>query len=96
LRRGGTQDAPGRYFFNLKKSVHSMEIAGKVFIFTGGASGLGEGTARMLSANGGIVVNADKQAVPLKVAEVSSLIASAMQMVQAAKQAPAWSEWSCQ
>ena len=32
-----------------------MDIAGKVFIVTGGASGLGEGTARMLVANGGIV-----------------------------------------
>ena len=30
-----------------------MEIAGKVFIVTGGASGLGEGTARMLAAKGG-------------------------------------------
>jgi NAD(P)-dependent dehydrogenase (short-subunit alcohol dehydrogenase family) len=30
-----------------------MEIKGKVFIVTGGASGLGEGTARMLAANGG-------------------------------------------
>jgi NAD(P)-dependent dehydrogenase (short-subunit alcohol dehydrogenase family) len=39
-----------------------MEIAGKVFIVTGGASGLGEGTARMLSANGGKVVIADLQA----------------------------------
>jgi NAD(P)-dependent dehydrogenase (short-subunit alcohol dehydrogenase family) len=29
-----------------------MDIAGKVFIVTGGASGLGEGTARMLVANG--------------------------------------------
>ena len=27
-----------------------MEIAGEVFIVTGGASGLGEGTARMLAA----------------------------------------------
>ena len=26
-----------------------MDIQGKVFIVTGGASGLGEGTARMLS-----------------------------------------------
>ena len=34
----------------------SMEIKGKVFIVTGGASGLGEGTARMLAANGGKVV----------------------------------------
>ena len=39
-----------------------MEIAGKVFIVTGGASGLGEGTARMLSVHGGIVVIADMQA----------------------------------
>jgi len=39
-----------------------MDIAGKVFIVTGGASGLGEGTARMLSAIGGKVVIADMQA----------------------------------
>ena len=39
-----------------------MEIAGKVFIVTGGASGLGEGTARMLTAKGGKVVIADMQA----------------------------------
>jgi NAD(P)-dependent dehydrogenase (short-subunit alcohol dehydrogenase family) len=38
-----------------------MDIAGKVFIVTGGASGLGEGTARMLAANGGKVVIADLQ-----------------------------------
>ncbi len=38
-----------------------MEIAGKVFIVTGGASGLGEGTARRLAANGGKVVIADMQ-----------------------------------
>ena len=38
-----------------------MEISGKVFIVTGGASGLGEGTARMLAANGGKVVIADLQ-----------------------------------
>jgi NAD(P)-dependent dehydrogenase (short-subunit alcohol dehydrogenase family) len=38
-----------------------MDIAGKVFIVTGGASGLGEGTARMLVANGGKVVIADLQ-----------------------------------
>ncbi len=38
-----------------------MEIAGKVFIVTGGASGLGEGTARMLAAQGGKVVVADLQ-----------------------------------
>ena len=36
-----------------------MEIQGKVFIVTGGASGLGEGTARMLAAHGGNVVIAD-------------------------------------
>ena len=38
-----------------------MDIAGKVFIVTGGASGLGEGTARMLVAQGGKVVIADMQ-----------------------------------
>ncbi|HSI58297.1 MAG TPA: SDR family NAD(P)-dependent oxidoreductase, partial [Ideonella sp.] len=39
-----------------------MDIAGKVFIVTGGASGLGEGTARMLAAHGGKPVIADLQA----------------------------------
>ena len=38
-----------------------MDIAGKVFIVTGGASGLGEGTARMLQREGGTVVLADLQ-----------------------------------
>ena len=38
-----------------------MDIAGKVFIVTGGASGLGEGTARMLAREGGKVVVADLQ-----------------------------------
>ncbi|WP_140625860.1 3-hydroxyacyl-CoA dehydrogenase [Methylibium rhizosphaerae] len=38
-----------------------MEIKGKVFIVTGGASGLGEGTARMLASEGGKVVIADLQ-----------------------------------
>ncbi len=38
-----------------------MEIKGKVFIVTGGASGLGEGTARMIAAEGGTVVVADLQ-----------------------------------
>ena len=38
-----------------------MDIAGKVFIVTGGASGLGEGTVRMLVAHGGKVVVADLQ-----------------------------------
>ncbi|MBI3368710.1 MAG: 3-hydroxyacyl-CoA dehydrogenase [Burkholderiales bacterium] len=38
-----------------------MQIAGKSFIVTGGASGLGEGTARMLAAGGGKVVIADLQ-----------------------------------
>ncbi|WP_180683169.1 3-hydroxyacyl-CoA dehydrogenase [Tepidicella baoligensis] len=39
-----------------------MDIADKVFVVTGGASGLGEGTARMLAAQGGQVVVADMQA----------------------------------
>ena len=38
-----------------------MDIAGKVFVVTGGASGLGEGTARMLASNGATVVIADMQ-----------------------------------
>ncbi|OZI74458.1 3-hydroxyacyl-CoA dehydrogenase [Bordetella genomosp. 12] len=41
-----------------------MEIANKVFIVTGGASGLGAGTARMLVANGGKVIIADLQDEP--------------------------------
>ena len=39
-----------------------MDISGKVFIVTGGASGLGEGTARALAAKGAKVVVADLQA----------------------------------
>jgi NAD(P)-dependent dehydrogenase (short-subunit alcohol dehydrogenase family) len=39
-----------------------MDIAGKVFIVTGAASGLGEGAARMLAAAGADVVVADLQA----------------------------------
>ena len=38
-----------------------MEIKGQVFIVTGGAAGLGEGTARLLAAQGGTVVIADMQ-----------------------------------
>jgi NAD(P)-dependent dehydrogenase (short-subunit alcohol dehydrogenase family) len=39
-----------------------MDIRNKVFIVTGGASGLGEGTARMLAQEGAKVVIADLQA----------------------------------
>ena len=39
-----------------------MDIAGKVFIVTGAASGLGEGAARMLAREGASVVVADVQA----------------------------------
>jgi NAD(P)-dependent dehydrogenase (short-subunit alcohol dehydrogenase family) len=39
-----------------------MDIAGKVFIVTGGASGLGEGTVRMFAHEGAKVVIADVQA----------------------------------
>jgi NAD(P)-dependent dehydrogenase (short-subunit alcohol dehydrogenase family) len=38
-----------------------MQIQNNVFIITGGASGLGEATARMITANGGKVVIADVQ-----------------------------------
>ena len=38
-----------------------MDIAGKVFIVTGGASGLGEGTATLLASKGAKVVIADMQ-----------------------------------
>jgi len=38
-----------------------MDIKGKVFIVTGGASGLGEGTARMFAREGASVVIADLQ-----------------------------------
>lgn len=38
-----------------------MDIRGKTFVVTGGASGLGEGTARMLASAGGTVVIADMQ-----------------------------------
>ncbi|QIL69277.1 3-hydroxyacyl-CoA dehydrogenase [Diaphorobacter sp. HDW4B] len=38
-----------------------MDIKGKVFIVTGGASGLGEGTARALASRGAHVVIADMQ-----------------------------------
>ena len=39
-----------------------MQIKGSTFIVTGGASGLGEGTVRMLASNGASVVIADLQA----------------------------------
>ncbi|MFM7801299.1 MAG: SDR family NAD(P)-dependent oxidoreductase, partial [Limnohabitans sp.] len=38
-----------------------MQIKNNVFIVTGGASGLGEGTARLLAQLGGKVVIADMQ-----------------------------------
>jgi NAD(P)-dependent dehydrogenase (short-subunit alcohol dehydrogenase family) len=41
-----------------------MDIDSKVFIVTGGASGLGAGTVRMLSSHGARVVIADVQAGP--------------------------------
>jgi hypothetical protein len=47
---------------NTLNKEHIMDIANKVFIVTGGASGLGEGTARMLAREGAKVVIADLQA----------------------------------
>jgi NAD(P)-dependent dehydrogenase (short-subunit alcohol dehydrogenase family) len=38
-----------------------VEIEGKVFIVTGGVSGLGQGTAEMLAREGGRVLMADMQ-----------------------------------
>ena len=49
-------------YVNITYRRHKMDIQGKVFIVTGGASGLGEGTARMLAEAGGKVVIADMQA----------------------------------
>jgi NAD(P)-dependent dehydrogenase (short-subunit alcohol dehydrogenase family) len=46
---------------NQQEQEQFMEISGKVFIVTGGASGLGEGTARMLADHGAKVVIADMQ-----------------------------------
>src|SRR5690606_18296753 len=43
------------------KEGRDMEISGKVFIVTGGASGLGAGTVRMLTEKGAKVVIADVQ-----------------------------------
>ena len=40
-----------------------MDIRGNVFLITGGASGLGAGTARMLAQAGGTVVLADLPSV---------------------------------
>ena len=49
-----------------------MDISGKVFIVTGGASGLGEATARMLAAGGAKVLIADMNAErgPVVAAEI--------------------------
>ena len=38
-----------------------MNIANNVFIVTGGASGLGEATARMIVARGGRVVSSGRE-----------------------------------
>ena len=62
----------------------NMEIKGKVFIVTGGASGLGEGTARMLATQGGKVV-IDGQAVVAQAVSMGKL----MGLVNCAGIAPA-------
>ncbi len=46
-----------------------MEIGGKVFVVTGGASGLGEAAVRMLAARGAKVVAADINAAGARLAE---------------------------
>ena len=60
LKRQAASPIIGSHFFNLIADK-IMDIAGKVFMVTGGASGLGEGTARMLSAAGGKVLVLDMQ-----------------------------------
>jgi NAD(P)-dependent dehydrogenase (short-subunit alcohol dehydrogenase family) len=45
-----------------RDEAHRMNIEGKTFIVTGGASGLGGATARMLAKNGGHVVIVDLNA----------------------------------
>ena len=57
-----TRSARARSRRSPEREGTRMEITGKVFIVTGGASGLGEGTARMLAGEGGKVVVADLQA----------------------------------
>jgi 3-hydroxyacyl-CoA dehydrogenase/3-hydroxy-2-methylbutyryl-CoA dehydrogenase len=47
--------------FEQEKNKPTMKIPGRVFVVTGGASGLGEGTCRMITANGGKVVILDVQ-----------------------------------
>jgi NAD(P)-dependent dehydrogenase (short-subunit alcohol dehydrogenase family) len=61
LLDNANQDIQSTSFFNFDKR-RIMDIKGKVFIVTGGASGLGEGTARLLAAAGGLVVLADMNA----------------------------------
>src|SRR5699024_3066311 len=46
---------------HLNEQRYPMEIKNNVFIVTGGASGLGAGTARMLTEQGAKVVIADLQ-----------------------------------
>src|SRR5690606_10448225 len=53
--------ASSRPSSNQVQGKTGMEIKGKVFIVTGGASGLGAGTVRMLVDNGAKVVIADVQ-----------------------------------
>ena len=64
-----------------------MEIQGKVFIVTGGASGLGEGTARMLATNGAKVVIADMQ--PDKGQAVASAIGGSFVLCDVSNEADA-------
>ncbi|PWA62496.1 (-)-isopiperitenol/(-)-carveol dehydrogenase [Artemisia annua] len=42
-------------------STHALKLSGKISIITGGASGIGEATARLFASNGAFVVIADIQ-----------------------------------
>ena len=71
-----------------------MEIANKVFIVTGGASGLGAGTVRMLVANGAKVVIADLQDEPGQALGQATCIATSPRKPTASAPWPPRASWA--